>query len=81
VPSDRLVVPSDRLVVPSDRLVVPSDRLVVLCAPIYLLYIYCLNLRRPPTNRKLWEKSSDKWSHDLYIEDDQRPKTKEERMV
>lgn len=37
--------------------------------------------RRPQTNRKLWEKSNDKWFHDMYNEDEQGPKTREERMV
>ena len=43
-------------------------------------YILCL-IRRKPTNRKLWDKTSDRWEHDMYREEEQGPKTKEELEV
>jgi len=37
--------------------------------------------RRKPTSRKLWDKTSDRWEHDMYREEEQGPKTKEELEV
>ena len=38
-------------------------------------------VRRKPTTRQLWDKTSDRWEHDMYREDEQGPKTKEELKV
>ena len=38
-------------------------------------------VRRKPTTRQLWDKTSDRWEHDMYREDEQGPKTKEELEV
>lgn len=38
-------------------------------------------IRRKPTTRKLWDKTTDRWEHDMYREDEQGPKTKEELEV
>lgn len=38
-------------------------------------------IRRKPTTRKLWDKTTDRWEHDMYREDKQGPKTKEELEV
>jgi len=38
-------------------------------------------IRRKPTTRKLWDRTTDRWEHDMYKEDEQGPKTKEELEV
>ena len=38
-------------------------------------------IRRKPTTRKLWDKTTDRWEHDMYKEEEQGPKTKEELEV
>ena len=38
-------------------------------------------IRRKPTTRKLWDKTTDRWEHDMYREEEQGPKTKEELEV
>ena len=42
---------------------------------------FCSMIRRKPTTRKLWDKTTDRWEHDMYREDEQGPKTKEELEV
>ena len=37
--------------------------------------------RRKPTTRQLWDKTTDRWEHDMYREDEQGPKTREEIEV
>lgn len=37
--------------------------------------------RRKPTNRKLWDRTTDRWEHDMYREEEQGPKTREEKEV
>lgn len=38
-------------------------------------------IRRKPTTRKLWDKTTDRWEHDMYKEEEQGPKSKEELEV
>ena len=43
---------------------------------------YCLFIgRNNAKNRKLWDKTNEKWTHDKYVESEQAPKTKEELEV
>ena len=32
-------------------------------------------------NKKLWDKTDEKWTHDKYVEDEQGPKTESELQV
>ena len=46
----------------------------------------CINIlfsmiRRKPTTRQLWDRTTDRWEHDMYKEEEQGPKTKEELEV
>ena len=43
--------------------------------------MYFSMIRRKPTTRKLWDKTTDRWEHDMYREEEQGPKTKEELEV
>ena len=45
-----------------------------------MVFIFCV-IRRKPTSRRLWDKTSDRWEHDMYREEEQGPKTKEELEV
>ena len=42
---------------------------------------FFLNFRNNARNRKLWDKTDVKWQHDMYVEADQGPKSKEELQV
>lgn len=37
--------------------------------------------RNNARNRKLWDKTDTKWRHDLYVAEEQGPKTKQELRV
>ena len=46
-----------------------------------MLNAYISMIRRKPRTRKLWDRTTDRWEHDMYKEEEQGPKTKEELKV
>ena len=61
---------------------VTNDTFVrIQCLKSFIGWMCVFVTRRKPTNRKLWDRTTDRWEHDMYREEEQGPKTKEEKEV